>query len=397
MKNLVFTLLAVVAFSLSLTAGNFSINGTWLLTNVKQGNKTQDVYFVLNFAENNILKINQNPIGKWNFNSQKQTISITSNVIKDIEGNYSLKNKNNKQITLSNDKLTIYLTKYDYDKVVSENKKSKLDGTWVISSNKTHTLLTLNIPDAFEIIEKEAIGVTSKVTGNWIFNSKNNSLILTTQNSDYKGLYNIIDKNKSLFTAKHNNKKLTFTKLKQPEITVERLQWEDDDFYTEDGDFKYENDIYKYPFNNSEEIDFTYENISKLIYNYYKLLDNGKTFETKEVTTAINSDSGNTPNIENIFNGEEQDKTQLVKFDEFKYIFPVNCRVFKFNGEEQITVPAGTFNCIVIEGMDNFDEKIKIWMTQDKPGIPIKIIKDLNEEPFGHYYVFELKEIKPKD
>ena len=35
-------------------------------------------------------------------------------------------------------------------------------------------------------------------------------------------------------------------------------------------------------------------------------------------------------------------------------------------------------------------------MINDKPGVLAKIIKEDSDETFGHYYIFELKEIKHK-
>jgi len=395
MRRFIFIVILSIVTQLNSIAGNFSINGTWLLTNVKQGKKTQDIYFILNFADNNILKIKDDPIGKWKFNASEQTVSLTSTVLKELSGNYNLSITDKDNITLSNSDISMFLIKFSQESVNRENKNSNFEGSWKILAKDINITLILKLPDSFEIIEEEP-GVTSRIKGDWIYNPKEDNLIFITQNSEYKGVYKISKKGESSFAVVHNKKKMKIEKLKQPEVAVERLQWKDDDFYTEDGEYKYESDINKYSFNNFEEINLVYENISKLVYSFYRLLDNNQSFETTEVSAKVNNESMDTPNIEDIFKNATQQDIETITFDEYKYIFPVNCEVFKFAGEEQIITPAGTFNCEVIEAMGDFDEKVKIWMSPEKPGIPIKIIRDLNEEPFGHYYVYELKQIIEK-
>ena len=61
---------------------------------------------------------------------------------------------------------------------------------------------------------------------------------------------------------------------------------------------------------------------------------------------------------------------------------------------ETITVPAGTFNCKVFEGLDG-EAKVKYWMILDKPGVYAKIIRE-DVDPFDEleYSIIELEEIK---
>jgi hypothetical protein len=51
----------------------------------------------------------------------------------------------------------------------------------------------------------------------------------------------------------------------------------------------------------------------------------------------------------------------------------------KFLGYQQIEVPAGTFNCIIIEpmikegGLFKSEGRILIWMTNDERRIPVRV------------------------
>ena len=62
-------------------------------------------------------------------------------------------------------------------------------------------------------------------------------------------------------------------------------------------------------------------------------------------------------------------------------------------GNKIITVPAGTFECTVVQGFVG-EEKFKYWMINEKPGVYARIINE-KKSVFGdlEYFVFELKEI----
>jgi hypothetical protein len=60
----------------------------------------------------------------------------------------------------------------------------------------------------------------------------------------------------------------------------------------------------------------------------------------------------------------------------------------------QITTPAGTFECTVLESIDYDEVRKKLWMINDRLGIYARIIEENPDEIFGHYSVYELQEIK---
>jgi hypothetical protein len=58
-----------------------------------------------------------------------------------------------------------------------------------------------------------------------------------------------------------------------------------------------------------------------------------------------------------------------------------------------VIVPAGTFQCTVVEAFGSFGTLFKVYMIKDKPGIIAKLISDDPDE-FGQYAIYQLKEIK---
>jgi hypothetical protein len=67
------------------------------------------------------------------------------------------------------------------------------------------------------------------------------------------------------------------------------------------------------------------------------------------------------------------------------------------SNDEQLTVKAGTFTCTTVELFSDNEEKIKLWLINDKPGVVAKIIIE-KEDLFGavEYKMFELTKIIEK-
>ena len=79
-----------------------------------------------------------------------------------------------------------------------------------------------------------------------------------------------------------------------------------------------------------------------------------------------------------------------------KALYPLTDDIFRIVGNEQITTPAGTFNCVVVEVATISDVLKKLWVITDKPGFGIyaKVIDENPDETWGHYSVYELQAIK---
>ena len=75
-------------------------------------------------------------------------------------------------------------------------------------------------------------------------------------------------------------------------------------------------------------------------------------------------------------------------------IYPLEGILYRVVGEEQITTPAGTFECTVLEAVNYSDVLKKLWMVNDKIGVYAKIIEENPDENSGYYYIYELQEIK---
>jgi hypothetical protein len=141
-------------------------------------------------------------------------------------------------------------------------------------------------------------------------------------------------------------------------------------------------------------------NINQLVYNYSTLISGTNAFETKTLTADVKA----TPEeegfvIDDVFNGF--DRYNLPEDAEFyenpEYtnpLYPLNEETFRVVGSEKITTPAGTFDCTVVEAVNDSEVLKKLWMISDQIGIYAKIIEENPDEVWGHYSVYELQEIK---
>jgi len=142
-------------------------------------------------------------------------------------------------------------------------------------------------------------------------------------------------------------------------------------------------------------------NVSQLVYTYSVLVEDTDAFNSKILTADVEANLENElASIDFIFYGYDRynlpDDTELPPNKDYSNpLFPLKDDIFRVVGEEEISTPAGTFDCMVIEIMGDFEMRKKAWMVKDKPGVYAKIIED-KPGSFGKYAIYELQEIKNK-
>ena len=97
---------------------------------------------------------------------------------------------------------------------------------------------------------------------------------------------------------------------------------------------------------------------------------------------------------ESSFNLPKDTKLPPNQFNEYNKLYPEENNSFRVVGKEKITTSAGTFNCTIVEVIEGFDKKLKLWMINDKPYIFAKMIKERTDKMYGYYHMYELQEIK---
>ena len=182
---------------------------------------------------------------------------------------------------------------------------------------------------------------------------------------------------------------------------IEHLTYAQEDFYTENEEYKYDGEDKKLPWNDSFSMMMTLVNVKQLVYKHSTLIEGVNIFQSKIVTANVNSNPQEQQlSIDYIFNGYDRfnlpkdTKLPPNQFNEYNKLYPEENNSFRVVGKEKITTSAGTFNCTIVEVIEGFDKKLKLWMINDKPYIFAKMIKERTDKMYGYYHMYELQEIK---
>jgi hypothetical protein len=401
MKKSILLISIIIAFVGITNAQNSKIVGTWLLSKVEIGEKIQTPYQINEFNENGKFVVMGIEVGTWEYDIKTNAIIMKSDFDKDFNGNATIVGVTGNNLELSKDNTKMFYTKISMSQLAVSNKNSGLFGMWVfnnVPNNYTNTFVNFTEPDQYKMIQKQE-GMTSEYNGTWLFNKQENSLIIIGFNGD-----NFLrGKNKVKISAEtieieNNGNHFKGKKMEEQISNIEKLAFTENDFYDENGDYKYneEEENTKLPWLNWSEMKTDLQGVSKLVYNYSVLIEGTESFENKILTANVRASLEEEGfEIDNVFYGYDSKESDLPINNNYSSpLYPLEGLLFNVVGEEQITTPAGTFQCTVLNAVDYSGVLKKLWMLNDKIGVYAKIIEVDTDETFGHYYVYELQEIK---
>ncbi len=215
-----------------------------------------------------------------------------------------------------------------------------------------------------------------------------------------RGKNNVLKIDKSEMIIQNKGIVFKAKKITQNAKDIEFLHFTEDDFYDKNGDYKYDGEEEKLPWQDSYTLIESLQKVTQLVYTYKILIKSTQSFDTKILKAdVITAEEDESVSVDYIFYGYDKfhlpDDTKLPpnNFDRYSKLFPYKGDTFRVTGSEKITTPAGTFNCTTVETINTSEKKSKLWMADDNPGIIVKIIQD-NPGQFGYYHIYELKEIK---
>ncbi len=404
MKISTLLIIVLTVFSGISNAQKSKITGSWLMTKAEMGTEVQNPYQITEFNENGEFMVMGMEAGTWTYNEKNNSIVLKSELDEDFNGEGKILNLNEKELIIDKAGVKMYYQKVDLRQIQESNKNSDLFGMWEFKDvpySEATTLVTFTEPDEFAMIQKEE-GMSANLSGTWIFNDQNSSLIMIGLRSEdtFHGENKVVKIDTENLELENNGTVYKGHKKVQNATKIERLDFTEDVFYKEDGDYKYYDDAEKLPWRDWGEMKTGLLNTKQLVYNYSTLISDTETLETKTLTAnvmATPEEEGFT--IDNVFNGYDRynlpEDTEFYTSSEYtKPLYPVEDDIFRVVGDEEITTPAGRFDCTVVEAMNDSGVVKKLWMINDKIGVYAKIIEDDPDENWGHYSVFELQEIK---
>ncbi len=380
------------------------VSGSWLITIVSVDNKEQEVYAPIDFLENGELEISGRPMGSWTYDQNTQVLQIVSDKFKELHGTNRVKVFNESALIIENKGARIQLVRLDLQKNVMENQASGLMGTWQVKDDHNRAvtkLLLFEAPDIIRVIEHES-GMQTTSEGTWIFNSEKKSLIVIGRLSDIKGETQVVMKSETEVAFINKACHLSAVKKEPNAIGKERLNFNEDDFYDGEGNFKYDADEHKLPWQDAYALMASLTDVERLVYEYSTLIDETGVFEKKTLTADVNVDeAAELVSIDFIFYGYDQynlpddaalPPNQIKVAQCTNKLYPQKEMTYRVVGADQLTTAAGTFECTIIEGVDSFGVRKKCWLINDQPGVYAKIIEDKPGD-FGHYIIYELLEM----
>ena len=392
MKNLKLTLVIILTFISFCHAQNEKIIGSWLLTKVEVSDKIHEPFYITNFKSNGTLEMMGIKAGTWEFDKKANKIVMKSELDKDFNGDNSIVSISNKELIVIKDTAKLYYTKVNLEDIEKDNAASGLIGDWKLKNDLDETqLLKIELPDTCVLI-KVGYGHTTTTTGTWIYNSKEKSVLFVVRSRFLKGKSNVKEISENKFILDKNGIEIIADKETSTN-TIERLTFSYEDFPEESTENS--------PWQDFDALLNVLKTVKHLKYKQGKLINGTSSFSYNTLLSKINVNldkrSISLKNLSITQNDTLQYSESVKGYlnNEYNNFFPQEePSPFRIVKTETITVPAGTFNCKVIEGLDG-DTKIKYWMILDKPGIYAKIIRE-EVDPFDEveYLIIELEEIK---
>jgi len=377
--------------SVNLFAQDNSITGQWLLNKVEVKGEIQELYYIQSFKENGNVEIMGMDVGTWEYNKETKEIVMESTMDKDFNGISTVLKLNSKELIVQKNDAKVYYSKINNDEIIKSNKKSNLAGIWKSKNEFDETqYLKFELPDKFSFFGNFD-GGTSKSSGTWIFQPEENSFIVIARSRFCDGKNKLLKLNEEELEFENNGKMLKAEKLKQNAKDREELNFTEQDIYESYEKQSTQPSQFSLPWQNSDVRTSYLKNVIKLKYNHSELLADLNAFDTKEVSAnVIFEQDYNQVIIENIFGEISDDESNENHFYPIQQPYD-----FRLVTEKEITVPAGTFNCLVIESVSSSDLKIRYYMIINRPGIYAKVIvteKQFDEEKYDEYELTEIED-----
>ena len=376
-------------------AQNNKVQGQWLLTKAEIKGKVVQPYQLFEFKPDGKLIAMGLEMATWKFDANKKQIVLKSNRNKDFNGAMKIVSLSGEQMVLKKGGDTYTYSHVEPDKIKQDNEKSGLAGLWSLSGTEYPcAFLKLDLPQDFSVV-KVASGETDRAGGSWIFSPEDQAIIFVGFSHLLRGKVKLANLKKDEFSLQLADRTLQAKKVKP--APIERLTFKEDDFPEEPD----EQSQARLPWKDFDGMVQFLSTVKSVRYSYGRLLPklNVLAYPTKHLAkvhadvqkpsvrfTNLSVSEGNTSQYsEKVLNEMSSDEFHFFPLEDFWQ--------YRAVGTEKITVPAGTFDCTVVEAVDG-DKKFKLWMINDKPGIYAKIIRE-ETDPFGKvsYSAEELEQV----
>ncbi len=390
-------LFVLILLTVSSSFSQKNVTGLWLMTRTETPQGTQEPYFTTHIAPGGKLFMMGMELGTWKYDAATHTLEFFSDFPgNNFKGPFKVEKAEKQRLELSQKENRFFFTRLDSLETVRDNEHAPIVGVWNIDDPEGTAILRFTLPDDFAYI-RNSQGVTDTYNGTWIWRPASSEVILMGVNAELRGKHKV-DIGKGTITldpGKENQ--LTGTRGKEEkESGPVMLTFQEEEFPEE-------SDPGQLPvnWNTAGELAESFEPVKMLVYHYGIWNNDMEKMIWKQKLLRVQADPEKPSVRITKYTVEENDTTQYAEKYKgglsgmYDLFFPASeIGPFRVTGREEITVPAGTFNCTVVEGFDGYT-KVKYWMINDKPGFYARIIRQ-DTDPFGElsYTLEELQEIR---
>ena len=389
-------ILLLLMLTTVISAQREKLIGSWLMVKAEINGTVEEPFFIMDFKENGKTEAMEMELGTWSYNEKNNSIVMESTFDKDFNGEAKIVKLTDEELVVNKDGAKLFYTRINESEAIENNKNSNLFGVWRVKDTGDETILIkFEEPNNFvEITASE--GMSSKAQGTWSFNPTEKSVIFVGFSHLLKGKHQINELTEESLILEKDGNSITAVKEKSDDSKIERLTFEYEDFPEEEVASEY-----NLPWLELYDMIDSLEDVKFIKYKKGSLVEELNTFKYGTIFSKIKVNSEKQSVTFTNFVVELNDTMQYSEdhkgrlAESYNQFFPKEEPwPYRIIGIEKVTVPAGTFECTVVEGF-NGEDKIKYWLINNKPGIYAKyIIEGLEMFDDLKYQVYELEEIK---
>jgi hypothetical protein len=428
MRRLVLVFAILLSVSIASAKGPKFL-GSWMSEKIIAKGSAHQMFMPITFEDDNDMIAEDMVFGIWRYNKKTKLINITSFLSSKFNGDWEIKELSKEKLILKKGDFEWHLFKYDKKAVAATNAQFGLSGLWKLESKTA--LGTSESSEAaeeateeaveevsegaveeegsqgesyeeeFEIMEElpnlyfsfEAIdyslkeigdGYSSNLKGSWMYKPKQNTILfIAGRRSEISGDAKIIEHNENILSFENNGFNYVFKKLEV--VDVEVLDF--GEYYL----FNKQNQDNSLPWVDFEKLKEQATSMKMLIYKHGVYNSTVKVFEydTIKYSTSYDQEEDRVVyKLSNLADTKSEEAEEISVSADYatddapdtKFFPRTSLSIYIVQGKEQITTPAGTFDCTVIIGMDDYEYKYKLWMINTKPGVYAKIIVQYKDD-----------------
>ena len=396
MKKIILLSIYLVFLISNISAAATDISGQWLITKVVFGENSEELYQTLTFRTDGMAELQDMVFGSWEMNGNNK-VKIKSEMVEEFEGTWIISKLSDSELILKSNNNVLYFKNYNETQIEQENSESDLQGVWELTKTNeddSDIYVYFEYPNIMQLKYID-YGYTSNESGLWIYNKNNNSVTMMVRDPLLRGNSKILSITDSEISLMNNGNKISANKLEQNGTGREQFSLSNEEYSSETDTMDYNNNYLEYEnfsWAQAETKTAYLERVTNLKYKKSFLLNNFDVFITDELSAKVSRDeySGSIA-IDNIF--EELPKGD---YPDENIFYPLEEPfIYTLVGDKEVTVPAGTFECIVIDTDDySMNSITRLYMIKNRPGVYAKIINIEDQFDEELYTMYELTDIE---